>query len=64
MVRYRTMDGAGFARQIYRYTVCFYKGYSSETMLAGESRFHISTPLGIEPESLMTGGPLDQWNCV
>jgi hypothetical protein len=24
-------------------------------MLTGESRFHISTPLGIEPRSLMTG---------
>jgi hypothetical protein len=24
-------------------------------MLTGESRFHISTPLGIEPGSLMTG---------
>jgi hypothetical protein len=24
-------------------------------MLTGESRFHISTPLGIEPVSLMTG---------
>jgi hypothetical protein len=28
---------------------------SSETMLTGDSRFHISTPLGIEPLSLMTG---------
>jgi hypothetical protein len=27
----------------------------SETMLTGESRFHTSTPLGIEPGSLMTG---------
>jgi hypothetical protein len=27
----------------------------SETTLTGESRFHISTPLGIEPGSLMTG---------
>jgi hypothetical protein len=27
----------------------------SETMLTGESRFHISTTLGIEPGSLMTG---------
>ncbi len=39
----------------------------SETTLTGESRFQISTPLGIEPGSLMTGsktgGPLDQWNC-
>jgi hypothetical protein len=29
--------------------------YCIETMLTGESRFHISTPLGIEPGSLMTG---------
>jgi hypothetical protein len=27
----------------------------SETTLTGESRLHISTPLEIEPESLMTG---------
>ncbi len=27
----------------------------SKTTLKGESRFHISTPLGIEPRSLMTG---------
>jgi hypothetical protein len=27
----------------------------SETMLTGESRFQISTPLGTEPGSLMTG---------
>ncbi len=27
----------------------------SETMLTGESQFHISTPLGIEPKSLMMG---------
>jgi hypothetical protein len=27
----------------------------SETTLTGESRFHISTPLGIEPRSVMTG---------
>ncbi len=29
--------------------------YCSETTLTGESWFHISTPLGIEPRSLMTG---------
>jgi hypothetical protein len=28
----------------------------SETTLTGESWFHMSTPLGIEPESLVTGG--------
>ncbi len=34
----------------------------SETTLTGESRFHISTPLGIEPGSLMTGSKgLTQW---
>ncbi len=27
----------------------------SETTLTGVSRFHISTPVGIEPGSLMTG---------
>jgi hypothetical protein len=27
----------------------------SETTLTGESQFHISTPLGFEPESLVTG---------
>ncbi len=27
----------------------------SETTLTGESRFHLGTPLGIEPRSLMTG---------
>jgi hypothetical protein len=31
-------------------------------MLTGESRFHISTPLGIEPRSLMTGNKrVDHW---
>ncbi len=31
-------------------------------MLTGESRFHISTPLGIEPGSLMTGSKrVDHW---
>jgi hypothetical protein len=31
-------------------------------MLTGESRFHISTPLGIEPGSLMTGSKgLTHW---
>jgi hypothetical protein len=34
----------------------------SETMLTGESRFHIITPLGIEPGSIMTGSKrVDQW---
>jgi hypothetical protein len=39
----------------------------SDTTLTGESRFHISTPLGIEPRSLMTGSkqfPQDQWDMV
>ncbi len=36
--------------------------YCSETTLTGESRFHISTPLGIEPGSLMTGNKwVDHW---
>jgi hypothetical protein len=30
-------------------------GYCSKATLTGESRFHISTSLGIEPGSLMTG---------
>ncbi len=35
----------------------------SETTLTGESRFHISTPLGIEPGSLMTGSKrVVHWN--
>jgi hypothetical protein len=34
----------------------------SETTLTGESRFHISTPLGIEPESLIVGSKrVDHW---
>jgi hypothetical protein len=34
----------------------------SETTLTGESQFHISTPLGIEPGSLMTGSKwVDHW---
>jgi hypothetical protein len=34
----------------------------SETTLTGESHFHISTPLGIEPGSLMTGSKwVDHW---
>jgi hypothetical protein len=32
-----------------------FKRYCSETTLTGESQFHITTPLGIEPRSLMTG---------
>jgi hypothetical protein len=36
----------------------------SETLLTGESRFHISTPMGIEPGSLMTGSEqVDHWTC-
>jgi hypothetical protein len=39
------------------------KGYQCrETTLTGESRFHISTPLGIELYSLMTGSKrVDHW---
>jgi hypothetical protein len=34
----------------------------SKTMLTGESSFHISTPLGIEPRSLMAGSKgLTHW---
>jgi hypothetical protein len=34
----------------------------SETTLTGESRFHLSTPLRIEPESLMMGSKwVDHW---
>jgi hypothetical protein len=34
----------------------------SETTLTGESQFHISTPLGIEPGSLMMGSKgLTHW---
>ncbi len=34
----------------------------SETTLTGESQFHISTPPGIEPGSLMTGSKrMDHW---
>ncbi len=34
----------------------------SKTMLTGESQFHISTPLGIEPGSLMMGSKqVDNW---
>jgi hypothetical protein len=36
--------------------------HCSETTLTGKSRFNISTPLGIEPGSLMTGIKLvDHW---
>ena len=38
------------------------KVYCSESTLTGESRFHISTPLGIEPRSLMAGSKrVDHW---
>ncbi len=36
-------------------------------MLTGESRFHLSTPLGwtqVPHDGKLTSGPLDQWNCV
>ncbi len=40
----------------------------SETSLTGESRFHISTPLGIWTwvpcDGKETGSPLDQWDMV
>ncbi len=40
----------------------------SETSLTEESRFHINTPLGIEPrvphDRKQTGSPLDQWDMV
>jgi hypothetical protein len=37
-------------------------GAFSETTLTGESRFHISTLLGIEPQSLMRGSKrVDHW---
>ncbi len=40
----------------------------SETMLIGESWFHVSTPPGdwtwVPHDRKQTGGPLDQWNCV
>jgi hypothetical protein len=40
----------------------------SETTLTGESRFHISTPLGIWTwvpcDGKQTGSPLDQWDMV
>jgi hypothetical protein len=46
------LDGIYFGRPL----------YCSETMLTGESRFHISTPLGIELRSLMTGSKrVDPW---
>jgi hypothetical protein len=42
--------------------------YCSETTLIGESRFHISTPLGIWTwvpcDGKQTGSPLDQWDIV
>ncbi len=42
--------------------------YCSETTLAGESRFHISTPQGIWNQvpcvRKLTGSPLDQWDMV
>ncbi len=40
----------------------------SETTLTGESRFHISNPLGIQTwvpcDGKQTGSPLDQWDMV
>ncbi len=44
-------------------SVYFWKGrYCSKTMLTGESRFRISTTLGIEPGSLMMGSKgLTHW---
>jgi hypothetical protein len=47
---------------IYRLLPNFFLRACSETTLTGESRFHIRTPLGIEPESLMTGSKrVDHW---
>jgi hypothetical protein len=45
----------------------YFRSCCSETTLTGESRFHISIPLGIEPGSSWREAnewPLDQWNCV
>ncbi len=37
-------------------------GVCSETMVTGESRFHICTPQGIEPRYVMTGSKrVDHW---
>jgi hypothetical protein len=36
----------------------------SETTLTGESRFHISTPRGFEPVTLVAGSKQDQWDMV
>ncbi len=42
----------------------FHIGFICETTLTGESRFHLSTPLGIEPGSTMTGSKwVDHWTC-
>jgi hypothetical protein len=35
--------------------------HCTETTLIGESRFHISTPLRIEPRSLMPGNKYCKW---
>jgi hypothetical protein len=36
--------------------------FCSDTTITGESQFHISTPLGIEPGSLKTGSKrLEEW---
>jgi hypothetical protein len=46
----------------------FFLLFCSETTLTGESRFHISTPQGIEHVTLVVGSkqvsPLDQWDMV
>jgi hypothetical protein len=42
--------------------ICVFLSFCSKTTLTGESQFHVSTHLGIEPRSLVTGSKqLDHW---
>jgi hypothetical protein len=56
-------DGSGRARLRRGHNDQSRRGHQCrETTLTGESQFHISIPLGIEPGSLMTGGKqVDHW---
>jgi hypothetical protein len=48
--------------QTLKYLFSRLEAYCSETTLTGESRFHISTPLRIEPGSLIMGcKQVDHW---
>ncbi len=58
----RKDTGLSLAESVFGAPIVLPNEFLQSDELAGESRFHISTPLGIEPGSLMTGSKrVDHW---